>query len=336
MYDSGTVVYVLATPSAGWTLNKWLLNGSDSGSANPYTLTMTANYNLTAIFTPTQEDAYLVIRGTDNRIYYRLYNASSLAWENWIVLPGLTVDRPAAAVCSGKLYLLVRGADNSGLWFGSVNLTDSVFSGWTPLTGATETAPTMVSNGTHLIVVVRGTNNVVYWRSYDSIAESWSTWTGLLGETCDQPAATVLGTELHLVVRGYSTSSVAMNQTLWYGTVSLANGSFSGWAGVAGETDAPPSLTASSSMNTGYLSVKGTNGVMYLNKWTGVWQGWTAISGATDDGPTIVVTGNLLQVVVKELGADRIWHCNVDLNTDTQSVYECITGLTPTAPAMTS
>jgi hypothetical protein len=45
-------VHVLATPSAGWSLNKWLLNGSDSGSANPYTLTMTANYKLTATFTP--------------------------------------------------------------------------------------------------------------------------------------------------------------------------------------------------------------------------------------------------------------------------------------------
>jgi fibronectin type 3 domain-containing protein len=58
MYDSGTVVHVLATPSAGWTLNKWLLNGSDSGSANPCTLTMTANYNLTAIFTESASSAF--------------------------------------------------------------------------------------------------------------------------------------------------------------------------------------------------------------------------------------------------------------------------------------
>lgn len=49
-YSSGTVVSVLASPSGGWQLDRWLLNGSDVGAANPYALTMNANYNLTVVF----------------------------------------------------------------------------------------------------------------------------------------------------------------------------------------------------------------------------------------------------------------------------------------------
>jgi hypothetical protein len=50
-YDAGVSVAVLATPNAGWSFNGWILNGSSVGSANPYLLSMTANYNLTAVFT---------------------------------------------------------------------------------------------------------------------------------------------------------------------------------------------------------------------------------------------------------------------------------------------
>jgi hypothetical protein len=46
-YDNITV---LATPDSSYYLHQWLLNGSDIGSANPYTINMTSNYNLTAVF----------------------------------------------------------------------------------------------------------------------------------------------------------------------------------------------------------------------------------------------------------------------------------------------
>jgi hypothetical protein len=51
LYDSGTVVAVHATPGSGWTLSHWLLNGTNVGSVNPYSVTMTENRNLTAVFT---------------------------------------------------------------------------------------------------------------------------------------------------------------------------------------------------------------------------------------------------------------------------------------------
>jgi len=44
---------VTAFPDAGWDLSHWLLNGSNVASANPYKVTMDADYNLTAVFTKT-------------------------------------------------------------------------------------------------------------------------------------------------------------------------------------------------------------------------------------------------------------------------------------------
>jgi hypothetical protein len=47
LYDN---VIVLATPASGWVLDYWMLNGTNVGSSNPYTINMTSNYNLTAMF----------------------------------------------------------------------------------------------------------------------------------------------------------------------------------------------------------------------------------------------------------------------------------------------
>jgi predicted esterase len=46
-YDSVTV---LATPASGSELDHWTLNSTNVGSLNPYTINMTSNYNLTAVF----------------------------------------------------------------------------------------------------------------------------------------------------------------------------------------------------------------------------------------------------------------------------------------------
>jgi len=52
-YASGSIVYILATQSSGYTFTNWVLNGTSVGSANPIQITMNASYNLQAVFTPT-------------------------------------------------------------------------------------------------------------------------------------------------------------------------------------------------------------------------------------------------------------------------------------------
>jgi hypothetical protein len=49
-YPAGTVVPVTAIPDSGYALSYWLRNGSNVGADNPYSITMNANYNLTAVF----------------------------------------------------------------------------------------------------------------------------------------------------------------------------------------------------------------------------------------------------------------------------------------------
>jgi pimeloyl-ACP methyl ester carboxylesterase len=46
-YDNVTV---LATPASGSALDHWTLNGTNVGSLNPYTINMTSDYSLTAVF----------------------------------------------------------------------------------------------------------------------------------------------------------------------------------------------------------------------------------------------------------------------------------------------
>ena len=57
-YAEGSEVPIEATPGSGWELSHWLLDDSNIGSANPYTVTMNQNHTLTAVFTetPTQSN----------------------------------------------------------------------------------------------------------------------------------------------------------------------------------------------------------------------------------------------------------------------------------------
>jgi len=88
---------------------------------------------------------YLVVRGLDNAIYYREYVASTDSWNSWNALPGATCDGPGATVIGTKLHIVVRGMDETSLWHGYVDLSTSIFSGWTLLSGATPSAPTLAS-----------------------------------------------------------------------------------------------------------------------------------------------------------------------------------------------
>jgi len=318
----------------------------DFTSAGPHTIGVTVydasltdyqEWTVNVVDVAYEQNAYLVVRGSDDLIYVRLYNKTTDSWDNWDSLPsGSTIDRPAAAVCLGELHIVVRGSDGSSIWFSSLNLADKSFSGWTQLDGATESTPTLAGNGTHLVLAVRGMDNVVYYRVYDCDAESWGAWTGLPGATSDQPAAAILGDELHLVVRGYGTTD-AEKQTLWHGAVDLTDNSFLGWAMVDGATDATPTLAASATRGEVYLSVKGMDSMIYVNTWTSSWQGWSALaSGWTNESPAITVTDDVLQFVVKGFDGSSLWHCSVNLDSSVQSSWALLTGSSPSAPTISS
>jgi Divergent InlB B-repeat domain len=53
-YYQVVTVPVQATPSSGWVFDHWLLDGSNIGSQNPYTVNMNDNHQLKAVFTQGQ------------------------------------------------------------------------------------------------------------------------------------------------------------------------------------------------------------------------------------------------------------------------------------------
>jgi hypothetical protein len=291
----------------------------------------TVTFNLT----PPVVNAYLVVRGLDNKIYYRLYNCSSKTWNPWMVLSsGATCDSPAAALCHNELHIVVRGMGGSTLWHGYVDLTDNTFSGWMWLSGWTPSAPTLTSNGTVLSLVVRGGDNRVYYRVYSLSPRGWGSWNVLpSGSTCDSPAAAMLGNDLHIVVRGMDGFS------LWHVIVRCDGSVVRGWKRIPGAIASRPALASSQSSNKMYLVVRGLSSIIYYNVYvasTDSWEGFKNLPGATSDGPAATVIDNKLQVVVRGFTSNTPWYGYLDLSTNTFSDWSPLSGATPSSPTLTS
>jgi parallel beta-helix repeat protein len=63
-YTYGSEVEVNATPEEHYMLSQWLLNDTDVGDANPYTVTIDADYSLTAVFISIQRSLTLNVVGS--------------------------------------------------------------------------------------------------------------------------------------------------------------------------------------------------------------------------------------------------------------------------------
>ena len=293
-------------------------------SSNNWAVSPQYNFTLTSTST-----SVMVVRGMDDRIYCRVENGDS--WEEWSVLPGSTIDSPAAAMLGSKLSIVVRGSDGYTLWYGYLMDPSNVtsFSGWALLGGATSSAPTLTSNGTALCLVVRGLDNRIYYRVYDTAAQVWQGWNVLpSGTTCDKPAASMLGSTLNIVVRGYSPTDADANNTLWYSTMNLTSNAFSGWTPVSGATPSSPTLTASQTSNSLCLIVRGNDNRIYYNTWnSGSWQGWNALpSGAAINGPAATIVGGKLYFVVIGMDGASIWQSSLDIATSKLSGWAPLSG----------
>ena len=277
--------------------------------------------------------AYLVVRGSNNGIYYRTYNVTTGAWASWNTLSGSTCDSPAATIIGNELHIVVRSSTGTTLYHGYVNLDTNAFSGWTLLSGSTPSTPTLTSNGTHLCLVVRGNNNMIYHRLYNVASHSWTGWSALAsGSTGDSPDAALIGNELHVVVRSMSGS------TLYYSRINLGTAAFSGWTLLSGSSPTAPTLTSNSTHLS--LIVRGANNRVYYrfcNAATHTWDGWNALpTGSTGDRSAAAFAGDKLQFVVRGSTGGTLYHSNVDLASAAFSGWSLLSGSTPSPPTLTS
>jgi outer membrane protein assembly factor BamB len=100
--DQYSNVAVLATPDSGYVLNYWLLNGTDVGSANPYTVNMTGDWSLTAVFSSA---VYLSLNVDPNQPTYS---------GNQPVTFTVTVINEAGSSVNSTLTLTVTGPGGYG------------------------------------------------------------------------------------------------------------------------------------------------------------------------------------------------------------------------------
>jgi hypothetical protein len=95
-------VTVLATPNPGSVFSRWLLDGADAGSANPYTVNMTGNWSLVAVFSSA---AYLSLSVDPSLATYTGGQMVSL---------DVTVINEAGSYVNSTLTLTVTGPGGYG------------------------------------------------------------------------------------------------------------------------------------------------------------------------------------------------------------------------------
>ena len=274
---------------------------------------------------------FLVVRGQDDGIYYRKYNASDNSWKPWIKLPGTTFESPAAAMLQSMLHLVIRGESNGEILHGYVDLGTDEFSGWTMLSGATPSAPTLASNGTALSLVVRGEDNTIYHRLYTGV---WGEWHAIpTGATGDDPAAAMLGKNLSIVVRGMDGSS------LWH-IIVQANGAVTrNWIPISGATSSRPGLAASKNINKLYLTVRGLDDTIHYREYNAsndLWAVWSSLTGSTIDGPGATKLNDKLSFVVRGSDGNTLWHGRINLSDNGFLGWELLDGAAASAPTFAS
>jgi len=340
-YDASTSVTVTAQASSGYMFDHWNVDGASQGNGvNPIMISMGGSHTATPHYLG---DAYLVVRGAHDEIFYRIYNSSTASWGSWSGLPeGATIDSPAAVMCGNELHVVVRGINYDQIWHCYVNLTDGSFSGWTLLSGSTSSTPTLTANSTTLCLVVRGETNAVYYRFCDVASKVWGDWTAVpLGTTYTSPAAALVNDTLQVVVRGINYDQI------WHCFVNLADSSFSGWTLLSGATPSAPTLATNDT--TLCLVVRGETNVVYYRFYdltSHTWNGWIPFpsyatpdnpaSGGTTDSPAAILLNGTLQVVVRGVNDDQIWHGYVNLTDNTFSGWIQLSGSTPSKPTLTS
>jgi len=193
---------------------------------------------------PTNCALYAVVRGMDNRIYFKTRSSGGTWAASWTVIPtGSTPSAPAAAYRAEDqaLHMAVRGSSGNTIYYGKWTVPSSTWSGWTQLSGATPSGPALatIPGGTGLLLVVRGTDNKLYYKTW-SPTTGWSpllNWQVVpTGSTNNQPAVTVLGSNQAVIaVRG-------TDGKVYFAISDSPYLSWTTWRALPGSTPSSPSI----------------------------------------------------------------------------------------------
>jgi hypothetical protein len=221
---------------------------------------------------------YLVVRGTDNGLWYNARDDVSGTWKGWQSLGGAITGSPVLVSSAGRLDLVVQGTGGS-IWHKV--FTNGVWSQtWDSLGGSTPSTPAVASDGRMLHVVVRGADNGAWYNALSFTSGLWSGWSSLGGATPTAPSLEVdaSGT-VHLVV-------VGLNSGIYHKMKTAAGVWATSWDSPGGFTSNAIALETFGT--TLAIMVRGMDGGLWYNSLAGSsWTGWTGLGGTTLSNPSL-------------------------------------------------
>jgi hypothetical protein len=242
----------------------------------------------------------VVVRGTDNSLYFNQYNTVFLRWGSWVALGGATNSPPTLIYddysSNPRLDLFVRGTDN-GIYHKAGTISAGLVtwaSSWESAGGATPSAVTSLWDGyAEVVVLVRGTDNGVYYNIMNlnsGTGDSFSGWYAAGGATSMAMGAD--GAD-----EGNNPYITVGTDSALYGSdfVLLCSGCTEIYASAGGTVTAPPAVSY------GYpcyaydmdVLVAGTGGGIYFNLFnptvgpSTAWSGYAGLGGSTLSTPAI-------------------------------------------------
>ncbi|WP_216688109.1 InlB B-repeat-containing protein [Hymenobacter siberiensis] len=233
-YASGSTVSLTATPAAGYQFSGW--SGDASGTANPLSVTMTANKNITATFTalPAGQSvtSYTLINADTNGDIQALAAGTTL---NLATLPtrNLNVRANTNPGTVGSVVFTLSGADTqnqteSVVPYALFSDNGGVYNSWTPAVGSyTLTATPYTSGGGG------GTAGTPLTLAFSVIDQA--------GGTSYTLTTSTVGTGT--VTKSPNAASYASGSSVSLTATPGAGFAFSGWSGDATGSTNPLSVT---------------------------------------------------------------------------------------------
>jgi hypothetical protein len=253
---------------------------------------------------------YVVVRGTDNSLYFNVYSPTLIKpWGSWVPLGGATNSPPTLIYddysSNPRLELFVRGTDNA-IWHkaGTINGGGGVSwaSSWESVGGATPSPITALWNGDDIVFIfVQGTDNNVYYKYMDlpttGTSDSWpGAWTfhggatsmtmGADGEDDGYLPLIVVGTDGALYGTGWEVSGWTQTSPPYEEI----------YASAGGTVTAPPAVTRGYPGVPNFMDVlvTGVGGGIYFNIFEAPnyppytsWSGFMGLGGSTFSMPAI-------------------------------------------------
>ncbi len=355
-YTSGTTAQVTAISGQDYQFDQWLLNGIDYSSANPCSVTMNANYQLTAVFTPKTPSQHIFENGfesgnfdpwtgtittTGGSLIPSSNPVHSGAYSGQFSVSDGTGTRRAYAytnlnslseVSSTSYVYIADGlplANGEALW-----LVQFVDSGANSLGSFGIRAD---SSGTHWALQYAGWPYVVAGASVPAPTEGvWYKIEVYFTHAATGETLVLKINDVEVAAVNQDTSAANVIASARFGVVYWVNNS----PVTVYMDDITIDSTATPTSSKAYLSVRGASNEIYYaeyDKTFDSFSSWNILSnGLTLDSPSITVSNGKLYFAVCGSDGNSLWLGSINLQDKSFSGWTPITGLGTAAPSLAS